>query len=166
MTSSTGETKSAETNPVLGLQYANRRQLLRANHFNCVLRTLCTVGLFSHIEKLFVLMSNQSPEDVKASLMTKEKGDYSTSRGWHPSTFTIAEFIRAARISRRPRLASSVMHWGVQEQVHLPEGVIRSNLSDIILFPFSLLILSSKSFSNVIIWVVEMRFHPSTIPVF
>ena len=118
-----------------GLSTNNRSRLIRTQHLDRLLRLLTNAKMFSEVKSIFSLMRD-STDDVKTSTYSAIRGvddqdgrNRSLPSVWRPTTFTIAELIRAARACDDPQLVSDVMDWGLREAVLLPEGVISDSLS-------------------------------------
>ena len=92
-----------------------RRKSLHSIHFDSVLRTLVLAKMFEAIGTLFALMSGNDTTVQKYR--------------WRPGIFTVAEFIRAAKLSRNPVMALDVIKWALIEETPLPFGVVSDAVS-------------------------------------
>ncbi len=113
----------------------NRSRLIRTQHLDRLIRMLTNAKMFSEVKSIFSLMKD-STDVAKTSTYSAIHGiddqdgrNRSLPSVWRPTTFTIAELIRAARTCDDPQLVSDVMDWGLREAVLLPEGVISDSLS-------------------------------------
>ena len=115
-----------------GLSTNNRGRLIRTQHLNRMLGMLTNAKMYSEVKNIFTLMK-ESTDMAKSSNYKDIEDSEENQKGlppvWRPTTFTIAELIRAARASDDTELVSSVMHWGLCEAVLLPEGVISDSIS-------------------------------------
>ena len=101
-------------------QSIDKRSLIKAPHFNSILRMLFLAEMFDEIEKLYELMSGNDSKNNKNI--------------WKPGIFTIAEFVRAAKACKNADMVLDVMLWAKREHILLPIGVI----SDAISFVYAL----------------------------
>ena len=111
----------------------NRERLVRTQHLNRLLRLLTSAKMYSETKNIFTLMKNSTDvaktSDYKTIRVNHSDRNSSLSAVWRPTTFTIAELIRAARACDDPELVSEVMDWGLREAILLPEGVISDSIS-------------------------------------
>jgi pentatricopeptide repeat protein len=101
----------------------SKQNLIRTQHFNRLLRMLTDADMYTEERHIFHLMKNSTKVAKTADDMV-----------WKPTTFTIAELVRSAKLSNDPESVFEVMMWGLREAVLLPDGVISDSLS----FLFSL----------------------------
>lgn len=117
---------------LIGL-YSSRvhRYALQTLHFNSVLRMLSITKMFNLSEQLFKFMSHDvNVKDMDGKIVSSSVSNDHRTTLRKPTTFTIAELIRAARECHRPDLAHEVMMWSAKyEDLYVPVAVIRDAVS-------------------------------------
>jgi hypothetical protein len=87
--------------------------------------------MYDETEELFRLMSSKNLK--MHSHLDSEKGlslqCNDESHCWKPGIFTVAELIRAAKLSKKPNMALNVVMWALSEGTTLPSGVISDAIS-------------------------------------
>jgi len=112
-----------------------REKVIKSAHFNNVLRILSLAKMYNESEGLFHLMSGyelgaeKTEDQVRGSEVKIDPVTRKRSHSWKPGIFTIAELIRAARISNKPELALRVIRWAFLEGTPLPVAVLSDSIS-------------------------------------